>query len=142
MAAGSSIGAFYALSMVCRYPDVFTQALCMSGSYNLLRFLKAAPAQTTEDYFLSSPLHFLPGLEGDLLDLLRSRFVLIASGRGKAEDIDESFRVAELLEHKGVPHRMDDWGEEWDHDWPLWRNMLYRYVDELAAPEGPESSAG
>ena len=73
--------------------------------------------------------------------MLRSRFVLIASGRGRAEDIDESFRVAELLERKGVPCRMDDWGEEWDHDWPTWRNMLHRYVDELTRLEGAGSSA-
>lgn len=139
MAAGSSIGAFFALAMVCRYPDVFTHALCMSGSYALLRFLKAAPSQTTEDLYLSSPLHFLPGLEGPPLEALRERFVLIASGRGNAEDIDESFRVADLLERKGVPHRMDDWGEEWPHDWPTWRNMLHRYVDELV---GTESGAG
>ena len=132
MTAGSSIGAFYALAMVCRFPDVFTHALCMSGSYDLLRFLKASPHETTEDLYLSSPLHFLPGLDGTLLERLRTRFVLLASGRGRAEDIDESFRVAELLERKEVPHRMDDWGEEWHHDWPTWRNMLHRYVDELA----------
>jgi len=144
MTAGSSIGAFYALAMVCRYPDVFTHALCMSGSYGMLRFLKAAPSQTTDDLYFSSPLHFLPELDGAPLEALRERFVLIASGRGDAEDIDESFRVAQLLERKGVPHRMDDWGEEWHHDWPTWRNMLHRYVDELtreakleAADAGP-----
>lgn len=140
MAAGSSIGAFYALAMVCRYPDVFTHALCMSGTYDLMRFLKARPDQTTEDLFLSSPLHFLPGLVGKPLELLRSRFVLIASGRGTAEDIDESFRVAELLKRKEVPYRMDDWGEEWHHDWPTWRNMLHRYVDELTRPSGDDSA--
>lgn len=140
--AGSSIGAFHALAMVCRYPDVFTRALCMSGSYDLLRFLKAEPSQTTEDLYFSSPLHFLPGLEGASLDALRQRFVLIASGRGRAEDIGESIRVARLLEHKQVPHRLDDWGEEWHHDWPTWRNMLHRYVEELAADAGPEAGGG
>lgn len=64
--------------------------------------------------------------------------MLIASGRGNAEDIEESFRVARLLEAKGVPHRMDDWGQEWHHDWPTWRNMLYRYVDELTPPSASE----
>lgn len=130
--AGSSIGAFNALAMVCRFPDAFSSALCMSGTYDLQRFLKAG---VTEDFYYSSPVHYLPDLEGDLLDRLRDRFVLLASGQGRAEDIDESFRVAELLESKGVSHRMDDWGEEWHHDWPTWRNMLVQYVDELV-PSG------
>lgn len=128
IAAGSSIGAFNALAALCRYPDAFTHALCMSGTYDLLRFLKAG---ITEDFYFSSPVHYLPGLEGPALDSVRERFVLLASGRGRAEDIDESLRVQALLERKGIPVRMDDWGPEWHHDWPTWRNMLVRYVDEL-----------
>jgi len=128
IAAGSSIGAFNALASVCRYPDAFTHALCMSGTYDLQRFLKAG---ITEEFFRSSPVHYLSGLEGPSLERLRQRFVLLASGRGRAEDIDESWRVARLLGDRGVPNRVDDWGEEWHHDWPTWRNMLVRYVDEL-----------
>ena len=141
VAAGSSIGAFTALAVLCRYPDVFSAALCMSGTYDLQRFLKSG---VTEDFYFSSPVHYLRGLEGPALEALRERFVLLASGRGRAEDIDESFRVADLLRAKGIPHRMDDWGEEWHHDWPTWRNMLVRYVDELvpAADGADASSAG
>lgn len=144
IAAGSSIGAFNALAAVCRFPDAFTHALCMSGTYDLQRFLKAG---ATEDFYYSSPVHYLPGLEGPPLEALRRRFVLLASGRGRAEDIDESLRVEALLRRKGVPVRMDDWGEEWHHDWPTWRNMLVRYVDELTpassgTAETADASAG
>jgi esterase/lipase superfamily enzyme len=141
IAAGSSIGAFNALAAVCRWPDAFTHALCMSGTYDLQRFLKSG---VTEDFYYSSPVHYLPGLVGPVLDQLRQRFVLLASGQGRAEDIDESFRVQALLERKGIPVRMDDWGAEWHHDWPTWRNMLVRYVDELVPPAAAaaDSSAG
>jgi esterase/lipase superfamily enzyme len=139
IAAGSSIGAFNALAAVCRFPDAFTHALCMSGTYDLLRFLKADP---TEDFVVSSPLHYLAGLGGEHLERLRTRFVLLASGRGRAEDIDESWRVASALGKKGVPNRLDDWGEEWDHDWPTWRNMLVRYVDELVPAGDAAPGAG
>ena len=128
LAAGSSIGAFNALAVLCRYPDAFTKALCMSGTYDLLRFLDADP---TSDFYYASPLHFLPGLEGELLERLRGRFVLLASGEGRAEDIGESWRVADLLGRKGIPNRVDPWGSEWHHDWPTWRNMLIKYVDEI-----------
>jgi len=128
MVGGSSIGAFNALAALCRYPDVFSHALCMSGTYDLRRFLKAG---VTEDFYYSSPIHYLPGLEGASLEALKTRFVLLASGRGRAEDIDESFKVASLLGEKGIPNRMDDWGDEWHHDWPTWRNMLVKYIDEF-----------
>ena len=127
--AGASIGAFQALAALCRYPDVFSKALCMSGTYDLQRFLKAQP---NGDFFVSSPVHWVRELdEGNHLARLRERFVLLASGEGKAEDIGESWRVADVLGSKGIPNRVDSWGPDWPHDWPTWRNMLHKYVDEL-----------
>jgi esterase/lipase superfamily enzyme len=138
MVGGASIGAFNALAAICRYPEAFTHALCMSGTYDLERFLKAP---LTRDFWISSPLHYLPELEGPRLEALRRRFVLLASGEGKAEDIGESWRAAAVLGGKGVPNRVDSWGAEWEHDWPTWRNMLHRYADELTKPAGGEADA-
>lgn len=133
MTTGASIGAFNALASICRFPDAFTHALCMSGTYDLERFLKAP---ITRDFWRSSPVHYLPDLEGERLRALQSRFVLLASGEGKAEDIEESWRVAKALGAKGVPNRVDSWGKEWDHDWPTWRNMLFRYMEDWLPPAG------
>jgi esterase/lipase superfamily enzyme len=132
VAAGSSIGAFNALAAVCRYPHAFRSALCMSGTYDLSRFLDGV---FDEHLYRSSPLHFMPNLEGPTLEALRTRFVLLASGEGAAEDIGESWRVANVLGAKGVPNRVDSWGPDWDHDWPLWRNMLHTYVGRMS-PDG------
>jgi esterase/lipase superfamily enzyme len=130
IAAGASIGAFNALAVLCRFPDVFTKALCLSGTYDLTRFLKNG--DLSEDFYFSSPLHFLPGLSGPLLDSIRSRFILLASGQGRAEDISQSWRIAGVLGSKGIPNRVDAWGEEWNHDWPTWRRMLPQYLAEMA----------
>ncbi len=131
--AGASVGAFQALAAVCRYPDVFTRALCMSGTYDLLRFLQAPP---TADFWYASPLHWLGDFHGEEhLAKLRQRFVLLASGEGRSEDIGESWRVANVLGAKGVPNRVDSWGPEWHHDWPTWRNMLHEYLPELVQGE-------
>jgi esterase/lipase superfamily enzyme len=134
MVGGSSIGAFNALAAICRFPETFAQALCMSGTYDLERFLKAP---LTRGFHVTSPLHYLHELEGPRLERLRSRFVLLASGEGKAEDIGESWRMASVLGARGIPNRVDSWGHEWAHDWPTWRNMLHTYTPELAwAVEG------
>ncbi|MDP2957559.1 MAG: alpha/beta hydrolase-fold protein [Longimicrobiales bacterium] len=132
--AGASIGAFQALAAVCRYPDVFSKALCMSGTYDLMRFLKAPP---TADFWYASPLHWLPEFQKEEhLARLRECWVLLASGEGRAEDIGESWRAAHVLGSKGIPNRVDSWGPEWHHDWPTWRNMLHEYVPTLFPEDG------
>jgi esterase/lipase superfamily enzyme len=126
--AGASIGAFNALAAVCRHPDVFDKAICMSGTYDMKRFLAG---QTTRDYHESSPLDFVPGLSGRHLELLRQRFVLLAHGTGDHEDPDQSWKVERVLGPKGVPNRVDAWGKEWRHDWVTWRKMLPQFLGEL-----------
>jgi esterase/lipase superfamily enzyme len=128
IAAGASIGAFNALAVLSRFPDAFTHALCLSGTYDLARFFHASP---TDDLYFSTPLYFLPALGGEALARLQRRFVLLASGEGRAENISESWRVANLLGEKGIPNRVDSWGSDWHHDWPTWRKMLPQYLDEL-----------
>jgi esterase/lipase superfamily enzyme len=61
---------------------------------------------------------------------LRKRFILMATGEGRAENINESWTMARTLGALGVPNRVDSWGPEWHHDWPTWRNMLPKYLDE------------
>lgn len=126
---GASIGAFHAVAVTCRWPNVFHRALGMSGTYDILRFFQSE-GRHTQDYWVSSPRHFLPTLEGMHLDELRKRFVLIASGAGRAEDMGESWALAQALGSKGVPNRVDPWGPDWHHDWPTWRNMLPKYLGE------------
>ena len=129
-AAGASIGAFHSVAMVCRWPEVFTRALAMSGTYDVRRFYEAGPDDFSDEFWVSSPLHFVPHLEGPHLEVLRSRFILIPSGEGRAEDISESWRMANVLGKKGVPNRVDLWGPDWHHDWPTWRAMVPKYLDE------------
>jgi esterase/lipase superfamily enzyme len=126
---GASIGAFHSVAVTCRWPNVFHRALGMSGTWNIVRFFQS-DNKYTDDYFVSSPLQFVPTLSGMHLDELRKRFILMATGEGRAENINESWTMARTLGGQGVPNRVDSWGPEWHHDWPTWRNMLPKYLDE------------
>lgn len=129
VAAGPSIGAFNALEVTCRHPDVFRAAVCMSGTYDLTGWLQGSWSQ---DFYFSSPLHYLPDLgAGSQLALLRTRAIILAHGSGAWEKPSESWRMADVLGAKGIPNRVDDWGPEWSHDWSTWRHMLPTYLDEL-----------
>src|ERR1041385_3107835 len=101
IATGASIGAFNAVAVLCRYPDVFGAAIGMSGSYRIERFYDEAWSQ---DLYYSAPLQFLPGLEGAQLDRLRQRQVILASGEGEWEDVGSSWQMAEALGGKGIPN--------------------------------------
>jgi esterase/lipase superfamily enzyme len=102
----------------------------MSGTYGLEKFIEGP---VTTDYYHSSPLHFLPDLDedGDHLKQLRERFVLLAHGEGRYEDPNESWRVADALGAKGIPNRVDAWGEAYHHDWVTWRAMMPKYLEEF-----------
>lgn len=123
--AGASIGAYNALASLCRYPEVFTDAICMSGTYDLRRFMNGP----TNEYFdWASPIHHLGSLDDDHLDQLRRRSIVLACGGGENEDIGESWHAAHVLGSAGVPNRVDEWGPEWPHDWHTWRAMLPHYL--------------
>ncbi len=127
--AGASLGAFNALAALCRHPDVFSTAVCMSGTYDFTRWMNG---EHTHDFHVSSPLHFLAYMdECAHLERLRTRSVILATGEGKWEDPGESWRVAQLLGRRQVPNRVDLWGERYDHDWVTWRDMLPKYLDQL-----------
>lgn len=129
---GASIGAMHAVAVLGRFPDVFERALGMSGSYDLMRFTEAN--NYSQDYHHAAPMRFLPLLgEGKQLDLLRTRSVTLASGAGRAENMGESWGMAEVLGARGIPNRVDPWGEEWPHDWQTWRAMLPSYLAKWTA---------
>ena len=133
-ATGASIGAFHSVAVVCRFPDLFHRALAMSGTFNLMRFIEVD--RFTQEYFVASPRDFVPTLEGRHLDVLKQRFILFASGAGRAENMGESWQMADILGKKGIPNRVDPWGPQWHHDWPTWREMLPKYLDEWTAGGG------
>ena len=128
IAGGASIGAFNAVAVLCRYPEVFSAAIAMSGSYRVERFYDEAWSQ---DLYFSAPLQFLPSLDGAQLEQLRQRFVILASGEGRWENVGETWKMASALGAKGIPNRVDNWGAEWDHEWTTWRAMLPQYLTEL-----------
>jgi esterase/lipase superfamily enzyme len=134
-AAGASIGAFHAAAMVCRFPDVFSRALSLSGTYDLRRFFDAH--EFVDEFWVSSPLHFVPSLEGRHLDVLRTRYIQLSSGEGRAEAIGESWAMANVLGKKGIPNKVDSWGPDWHHDWVTWRKMLPQILDQWTREPSP-----
>ena len=68
---------------------------------------------------------YLPNLSGRQLHLLQTACKIhILTGQGAYEAPQASRRLSDLLFSKEIPHFLDLWGQDVNHDWPWWRKML------------------
>jgi esterase/lipase superfamily enzyme len=44
---------------------------------------------------------------------------------------ERSRALSDILNAKGIPHTLDLWGQDVDHDWPWWRKVVPHYFGRL-----------
>lgn len=127
---GASLGAFQSCNQVFRRPDLFDNLIALSGTYDLKPYLKG---YTDQNCYLNSPMDFVPNLEDEFyLSVLRNHCSLnFLVGQGTYEDPEASRAFCDILKKKRIPHNLDVWGQDVDHDWVWWRKMLPYYCDLL-----------
>ncbi len=127
---GASFGAFHAANQFFRRPDLFGGLIGMSGFYDLNRsYLKG---YTDDNVYQNNPAWFVPDMTGWPLDQLRHHArIILTTGQGAYEAPDASRQMATILGSKGIPHRLDVWGHDVNHDWPWWRRMLPYFLYEM-----------
>jgi esterase/lipase superfamily enzyme len=128
---GASFGAFHAANTLFRRPDLFDGLIGMSGFYDLAPdYLKG---YSDDNCYFNNPAWYLRDLGGPLLDLLRTACrIILVSGRGAYEAPAASQALSDLLHAKQIPHVLDFWGADVNHDWPWWRRMLPYYLDRIS----------
>lgn len=128
VATGCSMGAFHAVNLGLKRPDVVRVAIGMSGSYDPMAW--HSWGDVGEATYFNNPTMYLPGMEGPHLEWVRaSANILVIAGQGPFEvhptrSLPGSIRLAELLAEKGIRHQLDLWGHDSAHDWPWWRKQL------------------
>jgi esterase/lipase superfamily enzyme len=125
---GASFGAFHAANQFFRRPDLFDTLIAMSGFYDLEPdYLHGYRDDNT---YFNNPVSYLANMhDGRSLDLIRhTSQIHIMSGRGAYESPQSSEQLAGVLRDKGIPHNLDLWGHDVNHDWPWWRKMLDHYI--------------
>lgn len=120
---GASLGAFLAANAYFKHPDLFRGVVAMSGSYDVRSYLHGF---YDDNVYFNNPADYLPGLNDDhYLPLLRKAdAIYILSGQGAYEAPDRSRALSDILRAKQIPHTLDLWGADVNHDWPWWRKML------------------
>jgi esterase/lipase superfamily enzyme len=130
MTTGASLGAFLAANTYFKHPDLFRGTIPMSGSYDIRSYLHG---YHDDNVYFNNPAEYLPNLNDDYyLPLLRrADAIFILSGQGAYEAPERSRQLSGILHAKGIPHTLDLWGHDVDHDWPWWRKMLPHYLGKL-----------
>jgi esterase/lipase superfamily enzyme len=127
---GASLGAFLSANAYFRHPDLLRGVIAMSGSYDIRSYLRG---YDDDNVYFNNPAQYLANLSDDYyLPLLkRADAIYILSGQGAYEAPERSRQLSQLLSSKGIPHNLDLWGYDVNHDWPWWRKMLPYYLDKL-----------
>ncbi len=121
--SGASFGAFHAANALFRRPELFDVLVAMSGFFDLAPdYLRG---YSDDDCYYNNPAWYLPNLEGPRLEALRTSCTIrIMTGQGPHEAPEASYTLSSILSAKRVPHVIDVWGTDVNHDWPWWRRML------------------
>jgi len=126
---GASLGALHAANSFFRRPDLFAGTIAMSGSYDLKSYTNG---YHDDNCYFNSPVDYLPQWNDEnILNMLRHKSIIIASGQGSYEDPDASRRLSDILHSKGIQHWLDLWGYDMPHDWPTWRQMLPYFLGKM-----------
>lgn len=130
--SGVSMGAYHAGNIFFRHPDVFDTLIALSGLFQLRMFIGD---YVDDNVYFNTPLYFLPNLEDPIfLDLYRSSQIIVAVGQGAWEDdmLVDANELKRILEAKNIPHWIDYWGHDVNHDWPWWRQMMPYFLEKLS----------
>ncbi len=130
LVTGCSFGAYHAANFALKHAHLFPQAICMSGVYDLSG---VGWGERGDAVYFNNPMDYVPHLEGDHLDWLRSRVHLVlVCGQGQWEDttgaLESTKAFAALVAAKGLSHELDLWGHDVPHDWPSWRRQIAHHL--------------
>lgn len=127
--AGASLGAFHAVNVLLKHPDVFRRCLALSGVYDMR---SAFAGYYDDNLYFNNPVDYAASLTDPYyLGHLGGCDIHLSTGHGPWEDSAPTYRLSEVLSARGIPHFVDNWGAEGGHDWPFWRNQMDLYVGRL-----------
>lgn len=131
IAHGCSLGAYHALNIAFRHPELFIKVVSLSGRYDLNMnagsYRDLFDGYHDEEIYFNNPSHYVPNLaEGEVLDNIRKLEIIIATGEA---DIlaDNNRHLSHALWEKGIWHRFDVWEGE-AHRAKYWREMVPLYL--------------
>jgi len=125
IAVGASFGALHAVLLAARHPTRISGYVALSGAYDTSKFLNG---YHDDNVYYTNLVEFLPGLNDEAyLGPMRGQHPKVIATGAEDPNVEDSRRVAGLLQSKGIQVGLDIW-PGWAHDWPYWKEMMRRYL--------------
>lgn len=131
IAAGCSLGAYHAVNISFRHPDIFNKVIGMSGRYDIAtkigHYEDLLEGYWDENVYFNMPMQYIPNLnDADKLLDMKQLEVVLAIGQ---EDVllDNNRALTQILTEKGVNTSLYIWDKE-AHQARSWRQMVANYL--------------
>lgn len=131
MTTGCSMGAYHAMNMFLKHPDVFQQVIALSGIYDARFFVGD---YDDELIYHNSPSDYIWHQNDPwFIDRYRQANVIVCTGLGSWEQdgLPSYNTLRQAFTHKQLPAWFDQWGEDVAHDWEWWRRQMAYYLSIL-----------
>ncbi len=124
IAVGASFGAYHAVDLGFRRPDLINRVIAMAGLFDIKRL---TGGYSDDLVYAHDPSHFLiHERDGRRIDAMRRGDTILVIGRDDPNRPDTE-HLSNTLWSKDIWHALRIW-DGWCHDWPWWRQMIVRYV--------------
>jgi len=124
IAHGCSFGAYHAVNIAFRHPQLFGRVLALSGKYDMSSFFGGFYDQ---NIYYNTPSHFVPNLsDAGQIEALRRMDIILAIGKADP-NIENNRALSAALWNKAIWHSFREW-DGWSHDWPYWQQMVRKYI--------------
>lgn len=131
MVHGCSLGAYHAMNIALRHPQLFGKVVALSGRYDLsvpvAEFRSLFDDYYDDDIYYHNPNHFLPNLADEtMLANLRKMSIIMTIG---AEDpfLGSNLALSHTFHEKQVAHELYIWDGR-AHAAHDWRKMVDLYL--------------
>jgi esterase/lipase superfamily enzyme len=129
--AGCSLGAYHAINIAFRHPQLFGKVVGMSGRFDLTlqtdKFPDLFNSFTDENIYYHMPSKFIPDLNDDkMISQLKKMEIILAVGKEDPFRRNNEFLHQQLL-NKGIPNSLYLWEGE-AHRSRDWRQMAPCYL--------------
>lgn len=99
----------------------------MSGAFDL-KALKFLGNFYNDNVYFNMPMDYVPNIsDHEYLERMRRNTYVLATGVHD-QCWDDNERMAAVMRAKGIPVRLDVWGDNTGHDWPWWQRMAQEYL--------------
>jgi len=131
MSVGCSMGAYHAINIAFRHPNLFGKLVALSGRYDLTiklgMFDDLFSGYYNDTIYYNLPSHYVPNLpEEEQLHQIRKMKVTIACGKDDVFYANNK-EFSETLWGKGITHDFHEW-DGMAHQAKYWRQMLPIYL--------------